>query len=49
VDDLLRQGLNVEARIAYGGKVRYYNLNKYAVTLGNAADAHRIAVVPTGP
>jgi uncharacterized lipoprotein YbaY len=49
VDDLLRQGLNVEARIAYGGKVRYYNLNKYAVTLGNAADAHRISVVPTGP
>jgi uncharacterized lipoprotein YbaY len=49
MDDLLRQGLNVEARVAYGGKVRYYNLNKYAVTLGNAADEHRIAVVPTGP
>lgn len=48
-DELLRQGLNVEARISFGGKVRYYNLNRYAVTLGNAADEHRITVVPVGP
>jgi uncharacterized lipoprotein YbaY len=47
-DEVLRQGLNIDARIAYGGRVRYYNINKVAVTLGNAADPHRIAVVPTG-
>jgi uncharacterized lipoprotein YbaY len=48
-DEVLRQGLNIEARISYGGKVRFYNVNKYAVTLGNAADVHRITVVRTGP
>ena len=48
-DEALRVGLNVEARISYGGKVRYYNVNNYAVTLGNAADVHRITVIPTGP
>jgi uncharacterized lipoprotein YbaY len=48
-DELLRQGLNVEVRVSYGGKIRYYNLNKFAVTLGNAADEQRIAVVRTGP
>jgi uncharacterized lipoprotein YbaY len=46
-DEVLRQGLNVDARISYGGKVRYYNLNQYAVTLGNAADEHRISVIRT--
>jgi hypothetical protein len=24
-------------------------VNNYAVTLGNAADVHRITVIPTGP
>lgn len=49
VDDALRRGLNVEARVSYGGRVRYFNLNRYAVTLGNAADSHRINVNPAGP
>jgi uncharacterized lipoprotein YbaY len=48
-DAALRQGLNVEARVSYGGKVRYYNVYKYAVTLGNAADEQRISVIPAGP
>jgi putative lipoprotein len=48
-DDLMRRGLNVEARVSYGGKVRYYNQNSYAVSLGNAADTHRINVNPVGP
>jgi uncharacterized lipoprotein YbaY len=48
-DEALRLGLNVEARISYGGKVRYYNMNKVAVTLGNAADEHRISVIRSGP
>lgn len=47
-DDVLRRGLNIEARVSYGGKVRYYNRNGYAVSLGNAADVHRIGVQPTG-
>ncbi|HXN35913.1 MAG TPA: YbaY family lipoprotein [Opitutaceae bacterium] len=48
-DEVLRRGLNVDARISFGGRVQYFNLNRYAVTLGNAADEHRIAVVPAGP
>jgi uncharacterized lipoprotein YbaY len=48
-DEDLRLGLNVEARISYGGKVRYYNVYKYAVNLGNAADEHRVSVTPAGP
>jgi uncharacterized lipoprotein YbaY len=48
-DDVLRRGLNVEVRVAWGGKVRYFNLNGHAVTLGNAADTHRITVNPAGP
>jgi uncharacterized lipoprotein YbaY len=48
-DETLRRGLNVEARVSFGGKIRYFNLNRYAVTLGNAADPHRINVNPAGP
>jgi putative lipoprotein len=48
-DEILRKGLNIEARVSYGGKVRYFNLNKYVVTLGNASDTHRIYVNPVGP
>jgi uncharacterized lipoprotein YbaY len=48
-DEVLRKGLNVEARVSIGGKVRYYNLKSYAVTLGNASDPHRIYVNPVGP
>ncbi len=43
-DEVLRHGLNIEARVSWGGKVRYYNLNSYAVTLGNASDPHRVSV-----
>ena len=48
-DEVLRRGLFVEARVSIGGKVRYYNLNRNAVTLGNASDTHRIYVNPVGP
>ncbi len=48
-DETLRRGLNVEARISYGGKVRFYNVNRYAVTLGNASDIHRISVTRVSP
>jgi uncharacterized lipoprotein YbaY len=46
-DEVLRRGLNIEVRISYGGKVRFFNRNNYAVTLGNAADTHRVTVNPT--
>jgi uncharacterized lipoprotein YbaY len=45
-DDVLRRGLNIEARVSFGGKVQYFNRNNYAVTLGNAADTHRVSVGP---
>ena len=45
-DDVLRRGLNIEARVSFGGKVQYFNRNNYAVTLGNFADAHRVSVGP---
>lgn len=48
-DETLRRGLNVEARVSYGGKIRYFNINGHAVTLGNASDTHRINVNPAGP
>jgi len=48
-DEVLRRGLNIEARVSIGGKVRYYNLNRYVLTLGNASDPHRIYVNPVGP
>jgi uncharacterized lipoprotein YbaY len=49
VDDLMRRGVNVEARLSFGGKVRYYNVNHYVVTLGTAGDTHLIHVNPVGP
>jgi uncharacterized lipoprotein YbaY len=48
-DDLLRKGLNIDVRVSFGGKMRYYNVNSYVVTLGNASDTHRISVNPVGP
>jgi uncharacterized lipoprotein YbaY len=47
-DELLRQGLNIEARVSYGGKVQYFNRNHYAVTLGNVSDTHRISLDRSG-
>lgn len=47
-DEVLIRGLSIEARVSYAGKVQYYNVNRYAVTLGNASDPHRISVVPAG-
>jgi len=47
-DEVLRRGLNIEARVSFGGKVQYYNLNRYAVTLGNASDSHRVTVTRAG-
>lgn len=48
-DEVLRLGLNIEARVSFGGKVRYFNRNRHVLTLGNASDPHRITVNPIGP
>jgi len=48
-DALLRRGLNLEARISYAGKVRYFNVNQVAVTLRNASDPHQVMVNPAEP
>jgi uncharacterized lipoprotein YbaY len=48
-DDLLRKGLDIEVRVSFGGNVRYFNRNKYVVTLGNVDDTHRINVDSSGP
>ncbi len=48
-DEDLRRGLNIEVRISWGGRVRYYNMNAYAVTLSNASDVHRVSVNRVGP
>ncbi len=48
-DEVLRRGLNIEARVSTGGKVKYFNMNKYALTLGNAAAPHPITVNPLSP
>jgi len=42
--DQLRRGLNVEARVSYGGKVRYYNFNRYAVGSNDYTEPHTIWV-----
>jgi uncharacterized lipoprotein YbaY len=48
-DDLLRRGLNIEVRVSYNGRVRFFNRNRYAITYGNAADPHRVHVDPAAP
>jgi uncharacterized lipoprotein YbaY len=48
-DDLLIKGLNIDVRVSFGGKVQYYNRYRYAVSLGNATDTHRITVDRSGP
>jgi len=45
-DDLLRHGLNLEARISYGGKVRLHTANAHVLTLANANLAHEVWVEP---
>ncbi|MES1167447.1 MAG: YbaY family lipoprotein [Pseudomonadota bacterium] len=47
-DALLRHGLRIEARVSIGGKVRFYNVNGYALTLAKAADPQEVWVNPAG-
>lgn len=41
-DDLLRRGLNIEARISYGGQLRLYNVNEVSVKLSNVDAPHTV-------
>ena len=45
-DEQLRRGLNIEARVAFGGRVRFSNRNGFAITLLNVSDPHTIVVNP---
>ena len=44
MDEDLRRGLMIEARISYGGKVQYFNISGSAVTLNNFSDPHSVTV-----
>lgn len=43
-DDQLSKGLVLEARVSYGGKVHYFNVESYALNSGNIGDPRRIYV-----
>jgi uncharacterized lipoprotein YbaY len=45
-DDLMRHGLNIEARISFGGKVRFRTATAHVLTLGNAEYPHAVWVEP---
>jgi uncharacterized lipoprotein YbaY len=47
-DTLLQHGLNIEARIAVGGRLQFYNVNSYAVTLNHVTDLQSVWVNPAG-
>ena len=47
-DDQLRAGLSVEARVSFGGAVRWFNVNSYSVNLNNVNDPHAVTVNPAG-
>ncbi len=43
-DRVLRHGLNLDARISYGGRVQLRTVEVRVVTLGNATDPHQVSV-----
>lgn len=45
-DEQLRRGLNVEARISWGGRLRFRNLDAIAITLANVSQPQTIWVQP---
>jgi uncharacterized lipoprotein YbaY len=47
-DELLRHGLNLEARISYGGKVRFRTVDAYLVTLSSLGRDHELWVAVAG-
>ncbi len=47
-DAQLRRGLIIEARVSFGGTVRFYNVNGYALTLTKASDPQEVWLNPAG-
>ena len=47
-DELLRHGLNLEARISYEGKVRFRTVDAYLVTLSSLDRNHELWVAVAG-
>ena len=45
-DSLMRHGLNIDARISFGGRVRFRTGNAHVLTLGNATFPHEVWVEP---
>ncbi|MBI4622141.1 MAG: YbaY family lipoprotein [Verrucomicrobia bacterium] len=45
-DSVLRRGLTVEARVSYGGKVRFRTLNAHVVTLASSPFRQEVWVQP---
>ena len=45
-DEQLRRGLNIQVRVSSGGRLRYFNVNSFAITLNNVNDPHTILVNP---
>jgi uncharacterized lipoprotein YbaY len=43
-DEQLGRGLNIEVRISSGGRVHYFNVNSFAITLNNVNDPHAVIV-----
>jgi len=41
-DSMLRHGLNIDARISFGGKVRFRTAVAHVLTLGNAESPHTV-------
>lgn len=44
-DAVLRRGLNLEARISIGGRLRYTTVTAHPITAGNVHDSHVVDVV----
>jgi uncharacterized lipoprotein YbaY len=43
-DELMRHGLNLDARISFAGKVRFRTAVAHALTLGNVDVPHQVLV-----
>jgi len=46
-DEVLMHQVKVDARITFGGKLRFYSVAGHPLTLGNAGDSHVVQVEPT--
>lgn len=45
-DATLRRGVNLDARVSAGGRLRFQTVNRHVVTEGNTSSPHEVAVEP---